>query len=314
MHNSKQRFTVSAVVFLLLLTACGAGFANSPPATVEGESRTIEHAMGITEVPVDPQRVVVLDTGELDSALALGVKPVGAVAIFADGGLPDYLEGQTDGIEVVGTISEPNLEAIVALEPDLILSNSERHRSIYRQLNQIAPTVFAETVGVVWKENLLLYADALNKTAEAETLFEAYDARTASIRDGFGDTLPEVSIVRFLPGQVRVYLKGSFSGTVLEDIGLPRPENQDSDDFALYLQDLESIPQMDGDLMFMTTYGLEEDTDKPTFLGSPLWQQLDVAQSGEIYEVDDSYWMLGIGIIAANQILDDFEAILLDSN
>ena len=89
-HSSKRSLLLTIV--LLLLIGCGggeAGVASGPPAVVDGESRSVEHAMGVTEVPVDPQRVVVLDTGELDSALALGVVPVGAVSIFADGKLPD---------------------------------------------------------------------------------------------------------------------------------------------------------------------------------------------------------------------------------
>ncbi|MDP9352451.1 MAG: ABC transporter substrate-binding protein, partial [Chloroflexota bacterium] len=113
------------------------------------EGRTIEHAMGTAEVPANPQRVVALDTGELDAAMTLGVKPVGAVEAIPGEGFPSYLEG-TEGIENVGTIEQPNLEKIAALKPDLILSSKLRHEVIYPQLSKIAPTVFAETVGVVW--------------------------------------------------------------------------------------------------------------------------------------------------------------------
>ncbi|MEM8860303.1 MAG: iron-siderophore ABC transporter substrate-binding protein, partial [Chloroflexota bacterium] len=269
-------------------------------------------AMGTTVVPVEPMRVVVLDTGELDSVLALGVKPVGSVTTFADGKLPAYLEGQTDGIEVIGTIAEPNLEEIVALNPDLILSNSERHQNIYNQLSRIAPTVFAETVGVVWKDNLRLAGEALNKQAEADALCAEYEARTTALRDGLGDPLPEISVVRFLPGQARIYQKASFIGTVLDDVGLPRPEVQDVDDFAIFIGDLEAIPEMDGEVMFVSTYGTAEDTEKSNFMDSPLWQQLEAAQSDAVYEIEDDYWMLGIGMIAANQILDDMEMLLLE--
>src|SRR3712207_1306547 len=141
----------------------------TPIATEESSgTRTVTHAMGTTDVPANPQRVVVLDTGELDSALALGVTPVGAVTAFADGEFPAYLSDHVASIQKVGTIAEPNLEAIVALNPDLIISSKLRHEDIYPQLSQIAPTVFAERVGVVWKDNFKLHAEALGKTAEAQ--------------------------------------------------------------------------------------------------------------------------------------------------
>lgn len=80
------------------------------------------HDQGETEVPAQPQRVVVLDTPHLDTALSLGVTPVGSVQSSVDEGLPAYLGDRTEGIEIVGTIEEPDLEAVPALEPDLILS------------------------------------------------------------------------------------------------------------------------------------------------------------------------------------------------
>ena len=62
-----------------------------------------------------------LDTGELDSAITLGVKPVGAVEAVPGMGLPEYLGEKTRGIELVGTIEQPNLEKIAALDPDLFV-------------------------------------------------------------------------------------------------------------------------------------------------------------------------------------------------
>lgn len=330
-------------VGLLVLTACGAASTpaastptpatstNNPTATAPaaerpttapseaeseadtaGETRTVTHAMGTTEVPANPQRVVVLDTGELDSALALGVKPVGAVSAFPDGELPSYLEGMTEGIEVVGTITEPNLEAILALNPDLILSSKVRHEEIYDELSAIAPTVFAETVGVVWKENFLLNAEALGKQADARALLEAYEARLEELRAALGDQPPAVSVVRFLPGQVRIYLKDTFIGTILEDAGIPRPEAQDVNDFAIYVEDQEGIPQMDGDVIFFTTYGPADGTQMADYVNSPLWQQLSAVRNGRVHEVPDSYWMLGIGMLAANRVIDDLFFYLVD--
>lgn len=280
----------------------------SVTATSEaGGERVVKHAMGETTVPANPQRVVVLDTGELDTALALGVKPVGAVSTSQGGSFPAYLADRTEGITNVGTIQQPNLEAIIALKPDLILSSKLRHEAIYPQLSQIAPTVFTEAVGVVWKENLMLHADALGKSAEAQKLMDDYTARLDEFKAKMGDRLAntKVSTVRFLSGgKVRIYMKQSFIGTVLQDAGLPRPAAQDKDVFAEEVSK-ERIPEMDGDVMFVTTFGSSEETALATFESDPLWSQLSVVKANKVYAVPDDYWMLGIGMLAANRVIDD---------
>ncbi|GIV97594.1 MAG: iron siderophore-binding protein [Herpetosiphonaceae bacterium] len=321
--TQQRRLTyLLGIVLLAGLVLSGCGAADSPAASDPQSSaaqadqsqaeRIIQHAMGETKVPAQPQRVVVLDTGELDSALALGVKPVGAVSAFADGEFPAYLRDQTEGIKNVGTIQEPNLEAILALKPDLILSSKLRHEAIYEQLSKIAPTVFTESVGVTWKENFKLHAEALGKTAEYERLMQQYNDRMAEFRQKMGDQLAEteVSVVRFLPGQVRIYMNASFIGTVIKDAGLPRPAVQNKDVF-MEEGTKERIPDFDADVMFVTTYGPAEKTDLAAYKNDPLWSQLSVVRNGKVYEVDDSYWMLGIGIQAAQKVQDDLFKIFL---
>jgi iron complex transport system substrate-binding protein len=269
--------------------------------------------MGTTEVPAEPDRVVVLDTGELDSATALGIAPVGGVEALPGQGVLGYLEDDMAGMELVGTIEEPNLEAIAALRSDLILSSKLRHEKLYDELSQIAPTVFTETVGVTWKENFLLHAEALGKREEAERMLTEYEERAAwlggAVTEDFGEE-PSISIVRFLPGETRIYLSESFIGTILEDVGLPRPATQRKEDFALYPSE-EQIGLMDADLLFYAACGPSGDTTQPAITRNPLWDTLGAVENRRAYEVSDDRWFLGIGIRAANLVLDDLERILL---
>ncbi|MGD9891562.1 MAG: hypothetical protein AB7U18_09750, partial [Dehalococcoidia bacterium] len=78
--------------------------------------RTVRHAMGETEIKAAPQRVVVLDTGELDAVIEMGLLPVGTLD-YSSSGLPPYLEERLRGVSTVGSLAEPNLEAIAALRP-----------------------------------------------------------------------------------------------------------------------------------------------------------------------------------------------------
>lgn len=269
----------------------------------------VEHATGETEVPQEPKRIVVLDTGELDSVMSLGVKPVGAVEAVEGLGLPSYLKN-VEGIENVGTIEQPNLEKIATLEPDLILSSRLRHEQIYDQLSQIAPTVFTETTGVTWKQNFMKHAEAMGKTDEAKKIMANYDRRTEEFKQAIGEDPPEVSIVRFLPGETRIYQKESFVGTILEDAGLPRPPSQDVNEFAILNASEEFIPKMGGDVIFTTAYGPQNKTTQKEITSDPLWRKLEAVQQGREYAVSDDLWILGIGPTAANGVLDDLNKYL----
>lgn len=303
-----------AVASGLVLAGCGSadGATTASAETSAAEQvRTVEHAAGSTEITGTPERVVVLDTGELDAVLALGVTPVGAVRTGVSDELPAYIEDagvDPAEIENVGTIEEPALEEIAALEPDLILSNSVRHEAIYDQLSGIAPTVFAEAIGETWEDNLRLAGEALGRTDEAEQLLTEYEERAAEVGALYGDPgATEVSMVRFLDGSaIRLYGEGSFIGDVLGDVGFARPEVQRTTETFVEVSP-EQIGQADGDLVFYASYGDEGRTAAGQITSSGLWQGLSAVQQGRAFEVSDDRWFLAIGPLGAGLVLDDLE-------
>ncbi|QBD83537.1 iron-siderophore ABC transporter substrate-binding protein [Ktedonosporobacter rubrisoli] len=303
-------------LLLLFLTACGGtNQATSTPAdNGKPGGHLVKHAMGQTMVPDHPQRVVVLDTGELDDTLALGITPVGAVTALQDGDYLSYLKGKLGSITNVGTIAQPNLEKIASLHPDLILSNKVRHASIYPQLSQIAPTVFAENIGTTWKDNLKLYAEALGKTQEANTLLQHYNQRLAELKQKMGPRLAQthVSIVRVLPDRIRLYMGASFIGTILRDAGLPRPPAQDQDKKFAQEVTYENIQTMDGDVIFIMNYGNSKDKMQD-LMNQPQWKQLNAVKNGKVFTVADDVWSTGIGIEAANLVIDDLFKYLVSN-
>jgi len=315
----RPRWLLATATSLLTLTiaACGGsaedaqnGDAGPAPAAAE---RVVQHAMGQTTISGTPKRVVVLDTGELDSVLALGVKPVGAVRADANQEFQSYLQDQAQGVETVGTIRAPNLERIAALNPDLILSNKVRDADKYDTLSQIAPTVFAEKVGVAWKENFLLAGRALGKEAKAKQILADYQEKARAVGQQVANPADtEVSMVRQMPDNIRLYGKGSFIGTILEDAGFSRPEIQQVNKTVVEIS-REQISQADGDLIFYSGFGPTSQAALDELVAGPLWQNLSAVQNGKSYEVADDWWYLGIGPIAANLVLDDLEKFLASS-
>jgi iron complex transport system substrate-binding protein len=219
------RLLAAFLALAVVAAACGSGGPeDASPVPAAGEVRTVSHDAGETEVPAAVDRVVVLDSPHLDAALSLDVTPVGAVAVFAGEGLPTYLGDRADGIEVVGTIEEPDLEAIAALEPDLILSASVRHEGIYDLLSAIAPTVFTESSGTDWEDGLRLVAEALGAEDAAQEVLAEHRDRVAQVGEAVAADGASAAIVRFLPGETRIYGPETFSGSVLGDVGFELPD------------------------------------------------------------------------------------------
>ncbi|WP_343450382.1 ABC transporter substrate-binding protein [Micromonospora oryzae] len=300
----------AAVALGVGLTACG---ESDPVAgTATGQTREITHAMGTTKVPAEPKRVVVLDTDKIDTALSLGVTPIGAATAGEARSWPTYFgEEKLAGIKEVGVLTEPDLEAINALKPDLILGSKFRQEKFYDELAAIAPTVFTEKVGITWKENFLLDGQALGKEQQAKDLLAAYEKRAKDFGAKLGDAADRtVSIVRFIPGAIRVYGPDSFSGIVVGDTGLGRPERQQlagKEDKRFDLVSAERVNEVDADVIFVTAYGEKAAAEQATVTGGTLWKGLSAVKAGRAHVVSDETWMTGIGVGAANKIIDDLE-------
>ncbi|MGA4997885.1 ABC transporter substrate-binding protein [Streptomyces arboris] len=272
--------------------------------------RTVTHAMGKSEIKAAPKRVVVLDVGEFDNVVSLGLKPVGYAPSEGDAAIPSYLEKGAGSPKSVGTINSLNLEAIAGLKPDLILGSQLRAADKYDELSKIAPTVFSIRPGFTWKENYLLNAAALDRTEKAHSALAAYQAKAEKLGEDIGADKPTVSMVRYMPDRLRLYAKASFVGTILEDVGLPRPKNQQIDDLATEISP-ERIDEADADWIFTGVYGDAKATQRDTAQSNPLWKKLDAVKEGRAKDVSDETWYLGLGVTSAGLVLDDLRADLV---
>ncbi|WBQ03201.1 ABC transporter substrate-binding protein [Kribbella sp. CA-293567] len=334
--RSARRMVAGAVLMTVLLAGCGSNddksadtgvgdtevatggrlFSTADEATAKLGSdaeagvfpRTVKHALGETKLEKKPERIVVLDSGELDGVLALGITPVGMGTNAGQSGVPSYLADKAEGIKTVGGVSELNIEAIAALKPDLILGSKLRANDLYAKLSAIAPTVFSIRPGFPWKEDFLLVADALGEEKEATELLNDYQKRADEVKSKVSGS-PTISLVRFRPGDIRLYGNLSFIGVLLKDVGLPRPKVQDVKDLALEISQ-ENIGQADGDWIFYSSYGKPDQTAENAVVNGKVWQALPAVKAGKVARVDDEVWFLGLGPIGAMATLNDLEKLL----
>ncbi|MGO1949769.1 MAG: ABC transporter substrate-binding protein [Mycobacteriaceae bacterium] len=314
---------IAASTLVLSLASCSPeddpGDSQSSSTAASGSFPvTIEHARGTTEIPEAPERIIALDNAFLDYAVDLGGTVVGVSDIGADL-VPSYLSDEqkdlAKDVEAVGDISEPELEKIASLEPDLILSSDVRHEAFYDQLEEIAPTVFSEKTGDEWEANFLLTGEALGKKDEAQQRLDDLDARAERIRERL-DEPGNVSIVRIVDDNtIRLYGEETFSGSVLAKAGLPRPDNQEAgfpgQDYGMFVVSRENLEQAEADMVLVsvpedgTAKATEfEAASKPVF-DTATWKALD----GEKIDVDEGTWMTSVSPVGADHILTDLAEI-----
>ncbi|TQR21671.1 ABC transporter substrate-binding protein [Psychrobacillus vulpis] len=326
MKSFKLIFTLISIMSLLLLAACGnteekADKAEDTGNKTEDTSYTVEHAMGSTTIEKTPERVVILTNEGTEALLALGVTPVGAVQSWLGDPWYDHIKDDMKDVEVVGVESEVNLEKIASLKPDLIIGNKLRLEAVYDQLSAIAPTVFSDTLRGDWKENFKLYAKALNLEEKGNEVLAEFDTHVEDVKANLGDKVDqEISVVRFMAGKSRIYYTDSFSGVIFDQLGFKRTAAQ-AELFAAdnKLGNLaievgkEVIPKMDGDVLFYFTYAPQGDQaaldTAKEWTSDPLWKNLNAVKSGNVHEVSDAVWNTAGGVLAANLMLDEIEAI-----
>jgi iron complex transport system substrate-binding protein len=270
--------------------------------------RTVTHALGKTKLEKKPERVVVLDSGELDDVLALGVTPVGMATTAGQNGVPSYLADRAKGSKTVGDVSNLNLEAIAALNPDLIVGSKLRANDLYPQLSKIAPTVFSIRPGFPWKENLLLVGASLGDETKATGLLNDYQKRANEVKAAVKGA-PKISLLRFHSTGIRLYGNLSFIGVILKDTGLARPAGQNIDELAAQISK-ERIDEADGDWIFYSSYGAGPSADEKAVTSSGLWAGLGAVKAKRAIPVADEVWFLGLGPIGAMKVLDDLKKYL----
>lgn len=316
-HFAYLRLCILTVISLLIITACHQGFyqntgeIKAKPSALAAECRLVKHELGESCIPIQPKRVIVTEQLALEVVLALGIKPIAAPesAFVAD--KANFLGKQMAGITYIGNENQLNIETIINLQPDLIVSLYGITPETYKLFSQIAPTVQLKYSQSKWKDSLQQMGDILDKSDVAQKLLTQYQEKLTNLRSLLGDKVKKtkVSVSRF-HGQVQLpefRSQYSFTGSILAELGFSLPFHQQQlikspNDYLIILS-LERIDLLDADILFVAVDpGAKELFEK--YQNSQLWKTLNVVKNQRVYSVDSSYWIFG-SILSANAIMDD---------
>jgi iron complex transport system substrate-binding protein len=281
-------------------------------------AQTLDTRFGPVEVDDNPQRVVTLYEGALDAAVAVGATPLGAVLTRAGAGVADYIQPRVPQIALVGSARETNLEAVIALRPDLILAPPNLSEEQYRLLSAVAPTIVPAVPRYQpdsWRQESRIYARALNRAAEMEAVLAAIDTRIAALRarfvSGMAADARSATLVRWMPQGAMVMSPSLFSTTLLaaagfevQDAGIVKPGRPHSSPLSQ-----EKLSLIDRDWLFLATLDAEGQAALDAARQSPAFARLAVVKNDRVVTVDGQIWTSASGPLAAQALLDRLDQL-----
>ena len=285
--------------------------------------RLLRLSLGILALPSlargDGVRVVTLFQGATDCAVALGVTPSGVVDSWSEKPMYRYLRQAVQGVAHVGLETQPSLEDIALLRPDVIVASRFRHQRIAPLLAQMGRVVMLDEV-FQFKQTLALMGVALQREQQARWLLEQWQQRVARLRlqlqATFAGRWPlTVSVLDIREDHIRSYLPQSFAGSVLSELGFAwTPAAREARGVSLKLTSKESLPVVNAELFFIFQRGDGEVAQRAyrALVEHPLWQQLQAPRHGRVWIVDGVAWSLSGGILGANLMLDEIARVTAD--
>ncbi|WP_129211899.1 Fe(3+) dicitrate ABC transporter substrate-binding protein [Candidatus Pseudomonas adelgestsugas] len=284
------------------ILACSSNVLNAAPIDLNDGQHTI-HLVGA------PKRVIVLEFSFLDSLAAIDVMPIG---IADDGAANRVLPSAYKAIgqwESVGLRSQPNIEKIARLKPDLILADLNRHQALYDHLSSIAPTLLLPSRSEDYQGSLKsakLIGKALGKSLQ----MDARIAQNCEHLKAIAQQIPAGTSVLF--GVARedsfsVHGQDSYAGSVLKTIGL-KVSSVSAKAVPTEFISLEQLLALDPGWLLVSHYRRPSIID--TWSKLPLWQVLSAVRNHQVAEVNGDNWARHRGVLASEQIAEDALVIL----
>lgn len=293
--------------------------------TTSTDAVTLTDDFGRTvELEKPAERVAVLEWQQIEDALTLCVTPV-AVADAEGYTTWDTAEALPEGVVDVGTRQEPNLDALFATNPDLVIVEATgADDEILSQLEAydvpVIATIGADAADPIAKmlATFDLIAEATGREERADVVKDEFDAYLADAKGALADAdLPTTDFV-FFDGWIdggnvalRPFGQGSLIGELGEELGLTNAWTGEVDAaYGLGQTDIEGMLAVgDATLLHTGTVGDDSDEFLAALDGNSIWKTVPAVAEERIYSFPAGIWTFG-GPRSAQQIIDAYVAAL----
>lgn len=318
----KLTMTLLLAALMIVLAACGAkdtdGGKTSGSTTDKSdatETISVEHELSgkPVEVPKNPEKVVVFDFGTLDTLDELGVEVAGLPRANVPGYLSKY---DDDKYANLGSLKEPDFEAIHALKPDLIII-SGRQSDLYDQLTEIAPTIYVgiDTAHYIdsFKHNAELIGQIFGKEDEVKAELADIDERIAAIHEKASSADEKALVVLANEGKVSAYGPNSRFGLIHDVMGYkPADEKIEVSTHGQSIT-FEYIVEKNPGVLFVIDRdaAIGNGASAKDSVENDLVKKTDAYKNNKIIYLNGEYWYLsGGGLMSMKEMIEEVETAL----
>lgn len=311
-----KKLSLLALILAMLFTlaACGSEEkAETAAASGKGKAKEmmIKHEYGEAVVKKNPEKVVVFDFGILDSLDELGVEVAGVPQAI----VPDYLKKYA-GKEYtnVGSLKEPDFEAIHDLKPDVIFI-SARQAELYDQFAEIAPTVF---VGMDYanymesfEKNMKLIGEIFGKEEAVANQLKEINASVDEINKKASASEQKALLVLANEGKVSAYGPGSRYGFLHDVFGFKASDEKIEVSQHGQSITFEYILEKNPDILFVIdrTAAVGGEVGAKETIENELVKKTKAFKEGKVVYLDGVNWYLsGGGLQSLKSMIEEVES------
>ena len=312
----KWSLFILVLTVFLALAACGTKDAGKEEDDTTGGNEnpttiTIKHELGETVLKGKPEKVVVFDFGVLDTLDELGIEVTGV----PQSAIPPYLKKYASSEYTnVGSLKEPNFEAIHALKPDVIFISS-RQADLYDEFTKIAKTIY---LGIDYSNymdsftnNMEIIAQVFGKEEQMKTELEEVKKSIKSIKEKTASSDAKTLVIMSNEGAISAYGPSSRFGVIHDVFGYQPADEKIEKSTHGQTVSSEYVLETNPDILFVVDRdaAFDENASVKSSIENELVQKTNAFKNGKIIYLNGGPWYLsGGGLQSLKIMIEDAEA------
>src|SRR5690625_4388001 len=292
-------YGILLTVFAILLVGCGTNQEDTQNVSDNDETGIIkvEHELGTTEVAKNPEKVVVFDFGILDTLDKLNIEVIGLPQQL----IPAYLEKyESDDYVNVGSLKEPDFEAIAEIDPDLIII-SARQAELYDQFQEITDTIYLglDTTRYMesFQEITSIIGEIFGKEAEVKEEMDKIEDSIAVLQEKSEENGQNALIILANDDKISAYGPNSRFGLIHDVFGIPAVDEAIEVSTHGMNVSFEYVVENDPDLLYVIdrTAAIGEGSSAKQLVENKQMERSKAYQNDNIIYLNPDYWYLSGG-------------------
>ncbi len=288
------------------------------------EKIVIEDGFGEQEFDQVPEKVVALEWSIVEELLAVGIQPVGVADIEGFNKWVTIDAQLADSVVEVGLRTEPNIEEIAKLEPDVIIGMKGHQGNLKEDLESIAPVVMyddttEEATADLYADMLVTFnktATLVGKTEEAAEHIDHLNERMAEAKEKIeAADLPTNEFVFTQAFSVneaptfRLFTQNSTVSHVLEGIGLTNKIQDQAPQASGFVEsNVEGVANYEESLFIYTVQ--EDDPLFDNLAENSAWNGLNFVEEDTMYDAGAGVWTFG-SLLSMETLIEHVEEALV---